>query len=252
MILMKLFREYQQASLVMTADDALEAALGRAIERYRITHVLESGTAEGTGSTQMIAKCFGERTPEAFVTIEANWERWRTARRNLARWPFIKCIWGQTVPVNEAVDFIAHDEAILHHERYPDLFIDDVDDPVGFYTAECRGERQRSSWLTLAEYVDRMFRHSGDRVLGQWLERMKEKRPLVVLDSAGGIGVLEYRIVIEQLGGAPYFLLLDDVHHLKHFRSLQDIKHQPSFSILGESAEHGWVLAAHRDERANK
>jgi len=242
---MKLFKEHPQASLVMTADPALEELLRLAIERYNISHVLESGTAEGTGSTQLIARCFGQRVPEAVVTIEANWERWRAARRNLARWPYIRCVWGQTVPLDRAVDFIRHDEAILHHGRYPELFIDDVEDPVGFYVRECRGERARPPWLQAAESFDRTWRHAGEHLLEEWLRRMRMFQPLIVLDSAGGVGWLEYQVVIKEMGNAAYLLLLDDIHHLKHFRSLADIKDTPSFMVLGESAEQGWALAWH-------
>ena len=85
-------------------------------------------------------------------------------------------------------------------------------------------------------------------MLEEWLHRMKTRRPLIVLDSAGGVGWLEYQIVVKEMGTAPYLLLLDDIHHLKHFRSLADIKNNSSFTVLGESMEQGWALAAHRAE----
>jgi hypothetical protein len=48
------------------------------------------------------------------------------------------------------------------------------------------------------------------------------------------------------MGNAEYMLLLDDVHHLKHFRSLRDIRINKSFEILALNLEHGWLLARHR------
>jgi len=45
------------------------------------------------------------------------------------------------------------------------------------------------------------------------------------------------------MGNKSYYLVLDDVHHLKHFRSLIDIKKDKKFEILCENLEHGWVIA---------
>ena len=74
----------------------------------------------------------------------------------------------------------------------------------------------------------------------------KEHKPLIVLDSAGGIGYLEFQTVLKVMGNSEYFILLDDIHHLKHFRSARDIKTDKSFEILGLEQHHGWMLAHHR------
>ena len=57
---------------------------------------------------------------------------------------------------------------------------------------------------------------------------------------------LEFQTVLKVMGNSEYFILLDDIHHLKHFRSARDIKTDKSFEILGLEQHHGWMLAHHR------
>lgn len=46
------------------------------------------------------------------------------------------------------------------------------------------------------------------------LRRFCDEKPLILLDSASGIGLLEFRITINTLLGAPFLLPLDDVRVL--------------------------------------
>jgi hypothetical protein len=51
---------------------------------------------------------------------------------------------------------------------------------------------------------------------------------------------------LSEAAGKEYYLLLDDTHHIKHFRSLEYIKHNPKeFQVIEESAQHGWVFCRH-------
>ena len=43
-----------------------------------------------------------------------------------------------------------------------------------------------------------------------------------------------------------YYILLDDTHHLKHFRGLDIIKNRGDFTIINSSDKNGWVLAHHK------
>ena len=68
---------------------------------------------------------------------------------------------------------------------------------------------------------------------------------LIVLDSAGGVGHMEFQITDELMKNKAYYLLLDDIHHLKHFRGYDIIKNRDDFSIIDASDKNGWVLAYH-------
>ena len=247
---MKPYREYALGSISMHDSDELRSLLRDLIARRRIDHVVETGTHEGLGSTRFVAESFPtDSPPRSFVTIEASWRHWRRARRNLRRFPFVRPLWGQSLPLRDAIDFVAQDEVIRHHERYPDVFIDDVEDPVGFYTGELRGELGGES-LGVARRVlralDRRLRHRGENLLAKSLLRVRDGNPLVVLDSAGGTGWLEFIELRRTMDDRPYVLLLDDVHHVKHFRSLEHVRRDPSFAIVGLDERHGWMLSEHR------
>ena len=246
---MKAYREYPLWSVSMHDSDELRQLLRDVIVRHRIEHVVETGTHEGLGSTRFVAESFprGVR-PRSFVTIEAGWKSWRRARRNLRQFPAVTPVWGHTLELRRAIEFVERDECIRRHERYPDVFIDDVDDPVGFYTRELKSGLSgapRGLHKRLAFAIDRRWRYGGEGLLASCLMRVRDERPLVVLDSAGGTGWLEFTTVRETMGTRPYVLLLDDVHHLKHFRSLEHVRHDDAFEILGLDERHGWMLARH-------
>ena len=226
----------------MAADASLTAALIDLFKKERINLVLETGTHLGLGSTRIIAEAFiaAGAAPDTFITIEANYNSYIQAKANLERFPFVKCVWGCSVDINQAVQFIERDDALHHHENYPDVYIDTFDNPAGFYTREVsggsgksgpEGEKFREGLLDRYVYLDE-----------------DDGTPLMVLDSAGGIGLLEFQIVKEHFESlsAPFFLLLDDIHHLKHFRSMLAIEADPRFTILARSTS--WALMAYRPE----
>ena len=227
----------------------LRALLTRLIVEERIAHVVETGTHEGLGSTRFVAESFpSSAPPRSFVTIEASWRSWRRARRNLRRFAFVQPLWGHTLDVREAVEFIKHDECLREHEKYPDIFIDDVQDPAGFYLREVLGglggaprDLPRRFWMS----VDRLRHYRGEGLLERSLADVRDESPLVVLDSAGGTGWLEFTTLLATMKERKYFVLLDDVHHLKHFRSLAHVRSDASFQILGLDTRHGWLLAKH-------
>ena len=243
---MKPYREYEFGSISMHDNAQLRELLRAVIVGEQLEHVVETGTHEGLGSTRFLAESFqATTTPKSFVTIEASWKSWRRAKRNLISFPFVKPLWGQTLELRRALDFVQSDECIRHHERYPDIFIDDVDDPVAFYSREVRGELAGTPnvFRRLQRAIDRWRAYAGDDLLAKSLARVREQNPLVVLDSAGGTGWLEFLTVCSTMQDRPFVLLLDDVHHLKHFRSLERVRRDPAFHILGTDERHGWMLA---------
>src|SRR5207249_2262859 len=74
---------------------------------------------------------------------------------------------------------------------------------------------------------------------------VRDANPLVLLDSAGGTGWMEFTTLRQTMGDRAYVLLLDDVHHVKHYRSLEHVRRDPSFHIIGLDERHGWMLARH-------
>jgi hypothetical protein len=247
--MMKLYSTYEKASISMGDASNLLDALSECIYAERIEYVIETGTYLGLGSTQTIAHAFlKSKPPKEFVTIEANWSNWKTARKNLSKYKYIKSLWGKSVAQDEAIRFINSDPVLRNHEKYPDIWIDDTDDPREFYIKEIRGRlgADLSSVDNLCEAFARLFYHSGEDLLKRYLVKFKEQKPLIVLDSAGGVGYLEFTILQNLMTNKSYLVLLDDVHHVKHFRSHEEIKTNSNFRILYLDLENGWLLAKHR------
>jgi hypothetical protein len=244
---MKLYCDYPHASISMHEDTELRQLLQNVIREKKFTHVLESGTYLGLGSTRFVAEAFPiESPPKLFVTLEASWKNWRQAKTNLARFPFCRPVWGLTVKRDEALKFVYDDEFLKNHQKYEDVFIDDLTDPVAFYANELSGRLgQAGSQPGWREKLDRIFRWAGEDLLRRYLVQFHNQSPLIILDSAGGIGFLEFSTLLKTMGASPYTVLLDDVHHIKHFRSREHIRKDPAFRIIGSDDVHGWLLAQH-------
>lgn len=251
---MKLYSAAPKASITMIQDEKLSRLLAEMSSVIPITHVLETGTHVGLGSTRFIAEILSLQPvpPQRFVTIEANYRSWRRAVANLKKFPFVTPLWGLSTSRQEALRFIRDDPALQNHREYPDVFIDDVQDPVKFYSSEIAGRlggNSRNPLETIRQFVDRRRFYAGEDLLAKWLEAFRSHRPLIVLDSAGGVGYLEFKIVQRQMIAHPHFLLLDDICHLKHFRSVEHVHGNGQFEILGENKEVGWLLAKYEPVR---
>ncbi len=246
---MKLLSGLPGASMSITASARLRLLLKETLREKTTTHVLETGTFHGLGSTTFIAEAFpNERPPEAFVTIEANWVSWKHAKRNLGGFSFVKPLWGRTIPVKRALVFIESDDFLHNHRKYPDIYIDDIKDPIRFYGNEVEGKlggTLKHPTHLLRWPIDRLFSYAGDNLLEKYVCEFRSTEPLIVLDSAGGIGFLEFSIVEEEMREHQYLLLLDDINHIKHYRSYRHIKADSQFTLIGEDEHEGWLLASH-------
>ena len=55
-----------------------------------------------------------------------------------------------------------------------------------------------------------------------------------------------WEVIDELMKNKSYYILLDDTHHLKHFRGYEIIKNRGDFTIINSSEKNGWVLAYHK------
>jgi len=231
------------SAMFMHENPLLTEQLVRLIATAGIDIAIETGTFLGEGSTRFIAECFLKvAPPKRFVTIEVLFSHWCRAKANLRAYPFVDCRWGSTVDTEAAIRFIAADEMLINHRNYHGIYIDDTDDPVGWYSRELRGQLNFSADVNVSADA-RNFLWDGENLLLRLLQTHRDQRPLVILDSAGGVGWMEFHILMEQMAGKPFFLLLDDTHHVKHVRSLEYIRKSSDFDLIA----HGdsWALASH-------
>jgi len=199
---MRLYNTHPFASIQMVADQAFLAAIP-----YHDV-MLESGTYIGLGSTAMLAAT----RPKRLITIESDFSNYEQAVANLAQFPFVEPYWGLSVDRDMALEFIAGND-------YSGDFYVDSENPVEFYTREVSVRCYKENLLT------------------DLLLPLRDSNPLILLDSAGGIGFLEYSIVRQIMGNKPHTLILDDTHHVKHYRSRLDaLQH---YTVLYDDLNHG-------------
>lgn len=233
---MKLYSEFQNASIKMKDNFKLKNAISSLASKNKIQIIIESGTYLGNGSTKILAENF--ENIEKIFTCEVNKEFYKTAKKNLKKYKNVKCLNGRTVPYKDAIDFIQNDSIFNELEKYPEIFIDDIINPREFYIKEIKGFLNTRESLT-----NRFFFNKNDNLLTHLIEKNIDKSMMIVLDSSGGIGFFEFKLVKEKLKNKPYYILLDDIHHLKHFRSYNEIKKNKHFKIIEEDYENGWALS---------
>ncbi|MBK6681443.1 MAG: hypothetical protein IPG53_16255 [Ignavibacteriales bacterium] len=247
---MKQYTSHPGFSTSMADDKQLEELIRKIIIEEKVTHVFESGTYLGTGSTRMIADAFADvGAPKKFITVEANYFNWVKAVKNLEKYPFVTPVWGLTLNREEAIEFVVNDEMLKNAHKYPDIYCDGGDDPHGFYTKEIKGEFGNSRFGLLNYMYNRKIKkeeklhYQGENMIKNIFTEMKNNNPLILLDSSGGVGYLEFKTTLETLNGKPFIIILDDIHHVKHHRSYLDIKNSPDFTVVGENYEGGWLFA---------
>ncbi len=247
---MKQYTSHPGFSTSMADDKQLEELIRKIIIEEKVTHVFESGTYLGTGSTRMIADAFADvGAPKKFITVEANYFNWVKAVKNLEKYPFVTPVWGLTLNRKEAIEFVVNDEMLKNADKYPDIYCDGGDDPHGFYTKEIKGEFGNSRFGLLNYLYNRKIKkeeknhYQGENMIKKYLTEMKNNNPLILLDSSGGVGYLEFKTTPETLNGKPFIIILDDIHHVKHHRSYLDIKNSPDFTVVGENYDGGWLFA---------
>ena len=211
----------ETTSMEMTASARLSSALRTAVERYAPTVVIETGTYEGRGSTRLVAEAFGNRPPRVFYTMEVSKVYYQRAVANLAELPYVRVLWGLSVGRAEAEQFLAKDEELNEDER-------------AFYRREVRGLFGGASGSEDAP----------ERLLERVLRDHRDECPMIVLDSAGGIGWLEFQEVLRIQDGRPFVLVLDDIDSVKHARTVEALRERSDFFPIDVYPRNGWLVGA--------
>lgn len=229
------------ASMHMREDPHLTVLLENLILGVPITVAIETGTYLGLGSTRFVAEAFRRlNVPHTFHTIEVNYEHAMTARENLKMYMDVVQHWGCSVNSELAIEWMNQDAALLNHEQIHGVWADHMSEPAKHYAVEVRG----SNPAVRSDVPAR--RWEGENLLPRLLAQHRAEKPLVILDSAGGIGLMEFMTVCTTMAGRDFSLLLDDTKHVKHYRSVEIMRANPDrFAFIGEG--DSWVLARHKE-----
>lgn len=199
-------------------------ALREAIKETKPTKIIETGTYLGRGTTTVITSAIRDFNINLtkFYSIEVNPSYYRSAYvhlKNCGLLKFVELINGLSIYRKQLPNRIKIKEEFLDKE-WPDyVYID--------HSKETR--------------IDKYFEETDfvgvpEGMLITCLGKLDQTPDLVLLDSGGHVGEIEFDTLIPILKG-PCIIALDDIYHVKHFNSLMKIRGDKRFEILELSKE---------------
>jgi len=226
-------------NLVQTSNDApyagkdskLYANLQNLVFAVRPFTIIETGTYHATGTTASICKALAA-LPNlrcSFYSIEVNTANYAVALENLKRQNllnYVTVLNGLSVP-----------RAIMPTAEQINQFINGTNFPQGVFADFPENARVQI-------YYDETSRADGpDDLLGLCLENCNGQPDIVLLDSAGHMGYVEFNYVLDKIKKEMYFVL-DDTNHIKHYLSKQFVKQDLRFQIIiDDSDRFGYLIA---------
>jgi len=177
-----------------------------------VDEVIETGTFHGDGSTRIFAD-----TGKYVFTIECNYNNFVISNQNLATYENVCVLHGLSLSKADLIKGLLNesfDLDVTYDSKYP----------KSFYMREI----------------------SQNVVVDNALELLcnNDRKQLIFLDSAGGVGYLEYLWVMnlpnEYLMNK--ILMLDDINHIKHYRSVKDLIDKGFDVQVSEDKRFAWCV----------
>lgn len=175
-----------------------------------ITRVIETGSYHGTGTTRACIEALSEGDPFEFYSIEVNPEHYRQTVKNVGKVKGFHPINGLSVsrdliPTTSTLHNVPDHIFIDHEDAHrDDLYYKEVDFDV------------------------------PDNMLEFALKKFNDHPQLVILDSVGHMGWIEFVYLMDRVL-RPFYLALDDTQHVKHYHTMEFIRQHPdSFQIIWE------------------
>ena len=198
----------------MAAGSAFMEALTDLVKTKKMTRIIETGTYLGTGTTQAVwSGLEAHGKPSTFVSIEVNPSNHAQAKKNNKHRP-IDFLLGLSIPrellpKKDQITFEGFDESAIvdHHEH----------NRAKLYHAE-----------TAFNVPDKQLHNA--------LELTHFNPNLVILDSAGHVGLIEFNYLMSMVKG-NFYLALDDTKHVKHIPTLKLIENDDRFSLTFATEE---------------
>lgn len=171
-------------------------------------NVIETGTQYGTGSTRAILSGLKKLgSDHQFITIEVNPDFHRQAIANNIREMGVE-FWNGL--------------SVSHTQKPVDITFNVPDFVVVDHLPQNRTKF----------YQREVNFNVPDNLLDQALQVFDYKPDLVLLDSAGHMGFIEFKYLMERVKG-PFILALDDIDHGKHYESMEFIRTNPKkFEVI--------------------
>jgi len=196
------------ANYGMTCSGELAHHITTLVVEENITKIIETGSFLGLGTTRAVLTGLNiHKLRYQFISIEVNPHYYRQAKDNNIGTDvsFINAlsIPRKLLPVN------------ITYEGLPSSVIVDHQDPQNY------------------------LKEVNFRVPDAMLNLAGEMKPeLVILDSAGHLGLIEFKYLMSVIPNHEFYLVLDDIGHFKHYHTMQLIETLPEkFDIVWRSED---------------
>lgn len=204
-------------------------------KKYQPRRIVETGLYHGIGSTRILANyirefCGGVNAFNSrFYSIEVNPVFIQIAEGNLGREGLssnVLIVEGLSIPRSLLPNLGELKNLILE---------------ASSNGKKVDHEGSLEEMCALYSFESSQFKE--DDRLGYVLEELKNEVDLILLDSGGHLGNIEFDYVVSKLN-SPCLIALDDVNHLKHFKSYEAMKKDQRFEILAQGdSKFGYVIA---------
>jgi hypothetical protein len=212
----------------MSTQNQFGQSLRRLFAANRPMHLIETGTYRGTGSTMLIAEALAAAGLDdaTFYSIEVNAQNFARAKQHLAdRGYNVRVLHGLSVPRS----------LLPSRQQIEALYVRSVE-ADGVFVDHQPGSR------AALYFGETDFPDVPEDLLGVCLKEMDYSPDFVLLDSGGHMGNVEFNYVLPLLKSSC-IIALDDINHVKHYRSLQQILADDRFELIERSDEKfGWCL----------
>ena len=214
----------------MSAGTAFMDELTRLVSTEGITRIIETGTYLGLGTTAAILKGIEghQNRPVSFVSIEVNPYNAETAKRNCKGKP-VTILNGLSIP-----------KSLLPKRDM--TFEGFSDDTIVDHFPHNRAEL----------YYKETGYQVPDRQLDLAMLLTSHYPQLVVLDSAGHVGTIEFDYFMNMAKG-KMFIALDDTNHIKHSKTVEKIEADHRFTLTFSTDEKfGSRIYSLQSDRSHK
>jgi radical SAM superfamily enzyme YgiQ (UPF0313 family)/ADP-heptose:LPS heptosyltransferase/predicted O-methyltransferase YrrM/Flp pilus assembly protein TadD len=222
--------EHEQKRDLMKVDTQSDFAstVRELFRRIRPRRIIETGTYLGAGTTAIIASSLHDSgiRDAVFFTIEVNPLHHRQALVNIAQNSFdVIALNGLSIPRRLLPSAEEIEAECVNRVHQPGIFVD-------------HQEHER----TRLYFDETNFPELPDDLLGKCLQKFDGCPDFVLLDSAGHMGNIEFNYLISRLKGECY-IALDDIYHIKHYKSILQIQNDQRFNSISHSREKfGWCI----------
>ncbi len=225
----KIAADYVKTGVNVGAESSFGEKIQELFSKIKPRKIIETGTYLGTGTTTIITKSLQRLgiVDAIFFTIEVNPKNYTRAKQYFET---------NNIKVN-ALNGLSVPRAMLpSKEEIARKTITDIDYDGIFVDHK---EENRAELY----YNETNFPSLPDDLLYQCLKVFDFKPDFVLLDSGGHMGNIEFNHLIDNLQGECY-IALDDIYHVKHHHSFQEIQKDKRFELITHSKEKfGFCIA---------